>query len=142
MLGASRVCCERVSFQGRNRKRVRDCAEAALPAANVGEIQTSSNKIDSSPLIMVDEDSSKRSELCILPPAGVQVQSKMDLLLASTLSDDEDTPDECERGALNRCIQQLWNCKRKLKVEKMKYKVLERHLVECQVRIPQVTRLH
>jgi hypothetical protein len=81
---------------------------------------------DNSPLIMISEDSTKPHVLCISPHGGVVQESQMDLLFASSASDDEERPDDCERGALHRCLQRL-------KMEKMKNKFLQIQLAKSQV---------
>ena len=75
---------------------------------------------------MIPEDSAKPHVLCISPHGGVQAEATMDLLLASSASDEEDMPDDCERGALKRCMG-------KLKLEKMKTKFLQIQLAKSQV---------
>jgi hypothetical protein len=101
--------------------RARFCS-AGMPATGA---QASRGTTDDSPLIVIPEDS-KEPHVLNIPATGVRAEAKMDFMLALSISDDEDTPDDCERGALKMCMQ-------KLKTEKMKTKFLQIQLAKSQV---------
>lgn len=88
---------------------------------------------DNSPLIMIPEDSTEPHMLCISPQRVLKPEAKMDLLLASTISEDDEMPDDCERGALKRCMQ-------KLRAERAKTKWLQCQLANSQASFPSLAR--
>jgi hypothetical protein len=85
---------------------------------------------DNSPGTRLPEDSGEPYVLCSSPHGGVVQELQMDLSRTSSTSDDDDErPDDCERGALHRCLQRL-------KREKMKTKWLQIQLSKSQVPLP------